>query len=135
MSQFVKRFVLIAGRSIPGLQVSTAETMVVETANGKRIPSQFADILTLRETNPDLGPVETYLTVTHENLRFSPLRFNTVPGLDYDPETGALLTIEELETRRMADIAKRQLANAERRAPKVLALDLDAAESENAPAS
>lgn len=131
---FPKRFVHIAGRAIPGLQVSQAETVMVETSRGKRIPSQFADILTLRETNPALGPVETYLTVTHENLRFTTLRFDNVPGLDYDPETGALLTIEELEQRRAADIAARQQANLAAKAPTVVALDLEAAE-DAAPAS
>lgn len=122
-----KRNVLIAGRSVPGLQTSPAETTMVETAQGKRIPSQFADIVTLRETNPDgPNPGQVYLTVTRENLRFTTLRFENVAGLDYDPETGALLTIEDLEQRRAADIAARQTANLAAKAPTVVTLALDA---------
>lgn len=123
---FTKRFVMIVGRAIPGIQLSPAESQEVTLPSGRTIMAQFADVLTLRETNPANGPVTTYLTVTRENLRFTALRFSNVANLDFDPETGALLTIEELEARRMADIAERQLANAARTA--TVSIDLDAAE-------
>ena len=111
MPQFTKRFVMIAGRAIPGLQISASEDAPVTTASGRVIRATFADVLTLRETNPANGEVQTYLTVTRENLRFTALRFTNVIGLDTDAD-GTLLTIEDLETRRMADIAARQIANA-----------------------
>src|SRR4051812_30835151 len=88
--QFVKRFVMIAGRAIPGIQISASEDAPVTLPSGKTIRATFADVLTLRETNPANGPVTTYLTVTRENLRFTALRFTNVADLDFDPETGAL---------------------------------------------
>jgi hypothetical protein len=45
----------IAGRKVPGIVTSKPETIVVETRQGKRIPNRFADVLTLRETNPANG--------------------------------------------------------------------------------
>jgi hypothetical protein len=101
----------IAGRKVPGIVTSKPETIVVETRQGKRIPNRFADVLTLRETNPANGPVVTYLRTTPENLSFATLRSTRVAGLDYDPETGAVLTMEELEDRRSNGIMARQAAN------------------------
>lgn len=126
MFQFAKRFVLIAGRAVPGIQISEPQDQMVTLPSGKQIRATFADVLTLRETNPANGPITEYLTVTRENLRFTALRFSGVANLDFDPETGALLTIEELETRRMADIAARQLFNMAKATP--LEVDLDEVE-------
>lgn len=122
----IKRFVMIAGRAVPGLQLTAPETEQVTLASGKTIPASFAEVLTLRETNPvapDGSPQETtkYLTVTRENLRFCPLRFNTVEGLDV--ENGSALSIEVLEARRAEDIAARQIARAQANAAPVVALD------------
>lgn len=126
MSHSTWRNVHIAGRAVPGIQIGEAESVMVELPSGKRIPSQFADILTLRETNPD-GPNagQKYLTVTRENLRFTTLRFEPVVGLDYD-ENGVKLTIQMLEERRAADIAARQQANLAAKAPVLVPLDEDA---------
>jgi hypothetical protein len=120
--QFAKRNISIAGRSVPALQIGAAETQMVELSSGKVIPAQFADLLSLRETNPANGEVTEYLTVTHENLRFTTLRFSNVIGLDVDAD-GTFLTIEDLETRRAADIAARQIANLARKAPALVSLD------------
>lgn len=127
MSKFTKRFVHIAGRRVPGIQMSEAEQVQVTLPNGKVIPAQFADILTLRETNPldaNGNPQETtqYLTMTRENLRFCTLRFDTVLGLDVN-EVGAPLSIEVLENRRAEDIAARQLARAAAQTSRIVSLD------------
>lgn len=108
--QPIKRFINIMGNEFPALQVSEAVQTTVELANGKKVPALIAEVISLRTTNPANGPVTSYLTSTPENLRFSPLRFNSVPGLDYDPETGEVLSLEALEQRRGEDIRARQLA-------------------------
>lgn len=114
---FEKRNVIIAGRAVPGLVISQPSTEIVELPSGKRIPSTFADVMTLRETNPD-GPNagQQYLTVTRENLRFTTLRFNHVIGLDVT-EDGTLIQLAELEERRTADIIARQNANLAAKTP------------------
>lgn len=119
----MKRNVLIAGRPIPGIQISAPQNEVVTTSSGKRINATFADVMTLRETNPANGPVNKYLTVTRENLRFTTLRNTVVPGLDIHEETGQPLSIEELESRREADIAAHQMALLARRTPASVSLE------------
>lgn len=106
---FEKKTIYIAGRAIPGVQVSKSETEQVELPTGKFIPAQFADIVSLRETNPDGdNPGQVYLTMTRENLRFATLRFDHVVGLDV-AEDGTILTPADLETLRGEDIQARQL--------------------------
>lgn len=124
---FPKRDIYIGGRKVPGIQSGAAWRENVTLTNGKVIPTMFAEITTLRETNPDgPNPGQTYLRTTPENLGFTTLRFTNVAGLDYDPETGALLTLEDLEVRRGADIAARQTANlAARATPSVNLDDID----------
>lgn len=129
-NQFTRRFISIGGRAIPGLQVSEARTESVPLPSGKVILAQFADILTLRETNPDGdNPGVKYLALTPENLRFSTLRFTNVEGLDV--EDGALLSIEELEARRLLDIQTRQTATLANRAPAVVASGIDLSSDED----
>lgn len=107
---FEKRTIYIAGRAIPGVQVSKAETENVDLPSGKTIPAQFADIVSLRETNPDgENPGQKYLTMTRENLRFATLRFDHVVGLDVS-EDGTILTPADLEALRGEDIQARQVA-------------------------
>lgn len=78
-----KRYVCIGANIFPGIVTSepTAETV---TYNGRQITVQRADILSLRTTNPANGPVTSYLTVSNENLRFSPARADKVEGIDVD---------------------------------------------------
>ncbi len=107
----------IGGRTIPAIQTSEAFEQDVVLANGRTIKGLFAEMLSLRETNPvapDGSPQETtkYLTSTLENLRFTTLRFEAVVGLDFD-ENGDALSIEQLEEQRGKDIAARQLLRAQ----------------------
>lgn len=120
----IKRVLHIAGRDIPGLQVSPAETEVITTQFGKRIPVQMADVISLRETNPALGPVVTYLTMTRENLRFSTLRKpdDYVVGLDVS-EDGTLLSLDELEEKRAEDIKARQVARLAAQSAPIVSLE------------
>jgi hypothetical protein len=127
-----KRWENIAGREIPAIQISEARRVQVTPAGRvKPIPVMEADLLSLRTTNP-LNPdgsakkpeeIETYLTVTTENLRFAPLRFTLVDGLDYDAATGAYLSIEELEQRRGENIRARQAQRLATLTPQVVELD------------
>lgn len=120
---FEKRTIYIAGRAIPGVQVSKGETESVELPSGKSIPAQFADIVSLRETNPDgENPGQVYLTLTRENLRFATLRFDHVVGLDVS-EDGTILTPADLEALRGEDIQARQVARMAAMAPTGDALD------------
>lgn len=132
---FAKRTIILGGREVPAIQISEAKLERVTLPNGRVIPAQIAELMSLRTTNP-VGPdgqpqeVKTYLTVTPENLRFCPLRFDTVEGLDVN-EHGAPLGLDVLN-RRMADnIAERQIARQNAlAAPVVSVADLLASDSE-----
>lgn len=127
---FAMRNINLAGRAVPAIIVGDPVTEQVQLPDrttvvdgvaivtpGKKIPGQFADMISLRETNPDgPNPGQKYLVLSHENLRFCTLRTTPVVGLDVD-DTGALLTIEELEARRQADIQARQIARLAAQAP------------------
>lgn len=142
----IKRFIPIGAQAVPGLQISEAVTEtitvpvkvngeVVLDENGqpktKNILAQFADIYSIRETNPANGPVQQYPTVSRENLRFTPLRFSTVVGLDID-EHGAALDLAVLEARRMDNIMSRQAARVAANIVPVVSLDDES--TEGAPA-
>ena len=122
------RNVLIAGRVVPGVVVgeSIESTVQVASRDPQRagqmvnIPVVRADIITLRETNPALGEVREYLTITPENLRFTTPRFQAIVGLDAT-EGGEKLSVKDLiglTEKSMADfqlarLASRALAAAE----------------------
>jgi len=129
MAKLIKRFINIMGNEFPAVQVGDPVSTTVELSNGKKVPALIAEVISLRTTNPANGPVTSYLTSTPENLRFSPLRFTTVPGLDVDGETGEVLDLEALEVRRGADIRARQLALAEQNGPTRVTLTRPMAES------
>ena len=125
-----KRYINIAGRKVPAIQVSDSWTEQVELANGKRIPRQFAELVSLRETNPNgPNPGQVYLTQTPENLSFTNLRDQLVVGLDVD-EDGTLITIAELEERRGENIRQRQLARLAAQTPQVVSLSTPAVEAD-----
>ena len=133
MSILTKRWLSIGGRAVPGIQISPAETRQVQTRAGKTIPVQFAEVLSLRETNPANGPVVQYLRVTPENLGFTTLRFNEVEGLDV--ENGSHLSIEVLEARRLTQIMARQEEfAASGPALQTTGIDLSQDDDEDAPA-
>lgn len=121
-----KRYINIAGRAVPAIQVSDSWTEMVTTASGKRIPRQFAELVSLRETNPD-GPNagQVYLTQTPENLSFTNLREELVIGLDID-ENGTAISIGELERRRGENIRQRQVARLAAQTPQVVSLSAPA---------
>lgn len=125
---FEKRTIVIGGRTIPAIVISEPVLGSVTLRNGQVRPTQTVQMLSLRETNPDNGPVETYLAQTPENLRFAPLRFTTVKGLDVD-EHGAQLGIEVLMARLTDNIIARQLARAATIAP--VEVDLDSEDEGN----
>lgn len=111
------RNVLIGGRTVPGVVVSEATESRVEVASkdparkGQTVslPVLRADIITLRSTNPELGEVTEYLTITPENLRFTTPRFTSVPGLDASKD-GEKLSIPELVALTEKSMADFQLA-------------------------
>lgn len=123
-----RRTVVIGGREVPGIQTSESKTETVELPNGRTIRAQFAEILTLRGTNPvnpetgEPQDVQFYVTSSYEQLRFTPLRFTTVEGLDVD-EHGAMLNLRQLEERRAKDIAARQVARAANAGPTILSME------------
>ena len=127
MSVGTRRFIHIGGRQIPGIQLTEAVQQPVLLPSGRTILGMFAEVLSLRETNPvnpETGlpqPTTTYLTTSIENLRFSTLRFEPVVGLDYD-EDGNALSMQQLEERRAADIMARQAVRAAAAAPTVIPL-------------
>lgn len=134
---FIKRTIVIGGRKVPAIQIGEAVKTTVELPNGRSIPALIAELMSLRTTNP-VGPdgkpqeVTEYLTVTPENLRFCPLRFDTVVGLDVD-EHGATLGLDVLNARMADNIADRQIARQAAQAAPVLSVtDLLAADAEPA---
>jgi hypothetical protein len=116
-----KYFLHFAGVEIPAVQVGPDTHTTVELRDGRKIPAVFANMISLRGTNPDNGPVVEYLTLTPENKRFVTMRFTNVIGLDVD-ENGALLTVEELERQRAKDIMARQQVVAAAKAPIILSI-------------
>lgn len=105
-------------RRVPGIVISEPETQPVTLPRtGKVIQSQFAWIISQRENLQG----ETYLVQTFENLRFAPLRFNEVKGLDVS-ETGGTMGLEVLMDRLSNSIMARQEAQGPTVAP-VLSLD------------
>jgi hypothetical protein len=130
-----RRMVHLGAVSFPGIQISPAVLTTVETARGS-IRALFAEVMTLRTPNPNGANKDgaPYLTVTPENLRFATLRFDSVPGLDFDPETGEAYTLEQLETIRAKQIVARQQQLASASAPAAVTVDLDALASEGASA-
>lgn len=109
------RDVSIGGRLVPGVVVGETAQSTVQVPskdparNGAlvNIPVQRADIITLRETNPALGPVRKYLTMTSENLRFTFPRFDAVVGLDAT-EDGDKISLRELVALTAASTAEFQ---------------------------
>lgn len=125
---YQKRWLHFAGLSIPGIvDLTTRERVMVETSQGKRIPAIFADMITLREPNPDGANAggAPYLRQTNENLFFTSLRkdADAFAGLDFDAETGEVLTYAALDERRAADITARQLQRQQAAAPAEVSLD------------
>ncbi len=130
MPKFDKRDVMIGGVnpvSFPAIQIGPEHIAPVVLQSGKTIMATFAEVLSLRTTNPfdaDGNPQEVtqYPTVTTENLRFTPLRFNHVANLDYDPETKAAIGLDVLMGRVKENIASRQAARALANATQVISL-------------
>jgi hypothetical protein len=94
------------GIAFPGVALGEAtseEIEVVSRQTGEKVTIKVTrfDVISLRTTNPANGPVTSYL-VRHsevENYGFRPIaspRFNTIPGLDADPETGEKYTLQML---------------------------------------
>lgn len=108
---FGKVLAFIGTRAIPGIVTGPAIAAPVVTAAGRTITAFFVPVISLRETNPALGPVTTYLTLTRENERFLVERFDNVVGLDVS-EDGTMLTLRDLEAQRAKDIMARQAVNA-----------------------
>lgn len=121
-----KRYENIAGRQVPAIQVSESKTEMVsfvgQDGRTRNIPGQFADLVSLRETNPNgPNPGQEYLTLTRENLRFTELRFDYVVGLDVT-EGGDIITIPELEAKRGENIRARQTERLAAQTPQVVSL-------------
>lgn len=137
MGQFIKRSIYIGAREIAAIQIGKAFQTQGTRSDGRPVLQTLAELMSYRSTNPldaagNPQEVRWYLTITTENLRFSPLRFTEVVGLDVD-EHGAELTLPVLMARMGEDIAARQLANIEnQRAPIVSLADaLDAVGDED----
>jgi hypothetical protein len=119
-----KWYIHIPGQDpIPGLQVSDPRDVEITTSRGKRLWTQFVNIISFRGTNPANGPVNFYLKMTPEQLPFLTMRFDEVVGLDVD-EKGQRLSLQTLEQRRGADIAAQQERNLAASTPATVDLDL-----------
>lgn len=114
MSSYIgqKRTILIKGRKVPGTITGepVAETVQVPSKDPARkgelinIPVLRAEMISLRETNPANGPVETYLTPSIENLRFTLPRFGNVVGLDVTADG------EKIDLQALSDLAADSMA-------------------------
>lgn len=124
----VRNFVNVRNREtgevipFPGIIVSKPETTMVELADGRRRPSTFAWVISLRETNPANGPVRKYLDLSLENMRFSPLRDEAVVGLDYD-EAGLPISIATLKSLHAKALAAFQATLAAAQTTATVAID------------
>ena len=109
LQNLIKRTIDVNGTLFPAVQITEPENVVVETSQGKRIPTQFAWVISLRTPR---GGGDQYLRLSRENLGFGGLRFDTVDGLDVDFATGEVLGLQHLEPRRMAQQAARSAERA-----------------------
>jgi hypothetical protein len=121
-----KRTIIIRGRKIPAIQIAPAVSGWGTKADGSPVFQTIAECVSLRTTNPfeadGVTPkaVETYYTTSPENLRFTPLRFDSVEGLDV--ENGSALGLDVVMSRVADNIAARQEQNVVAQAP-VVSLD------------
>lgn len=128
---FVKRNLHIPGGIvIPLVQIGPAEQTIVTLADGRRRPAFMAEVISLREHNPN-GPnagKDPYLQGGIENLRFTTPRYEDVEGLDFeviDKKTGETRALNE-ETLVSRVSASMQAWQAGRgAAPQVVSLDGD----------
>lgn len=110
------RTIVFNGRTVPGVITGEpiSDTVQVPSKDPARkgalinIPVMRAEMISLRETNPARGEVETYLTLTVENLRFTLPRFSKVVGLDVTAD-GELLDLQALTDLTAASMAEYQL--------------------------
>lgn len=91
-----KGWIALAGRQVPGVIVSEPVPTVAESRTGRLIPTFRADVISLRETNPEgANPGQTYYRKTNEDLGFFFPRDKVVKGLDAD-EHGVKLDRDDL---------------------------------------
>jgi hypothetical protein len=105
--------VLIAGNQFPGIIVSEVEHLDVTLADGRTIPQDRADVISLRTTNPEKGEVRSYHTLSNENLRFTPPRFGkAVVGLDSTEggEKISLAALAQIVADSISDFQKARIA-------------------------
>ena len=117
------------GITVPAIQIGEAEQTTVTLADGRRRPAFFAEVISLRETNPNgPNPGQHYPQLGIENLRFTTPRYDEVEGLDYevDAETGekVMLTAETLVARVSKSLSAWQ-ASRVAATPQVVSLDGD----------
>ncbi len=129
---FTKRTIIIQGRHIPAIQIGEATSGWGTRGDGRPVFQTMAECVSLRSTNPvdkdgNPQPVRTYYATSPENLRFTPLRFTTVEGLDV--EDGSALGIDVVMSRVADNIAERQVENIANQTAPVFSLDED--ETEN----
>jgi hypothetical protein len=123
---FVKRTIIIQGRQIPAIQIGQPVNGWGTRSDGRPVFQTIAECLSLRTTNPvdangNPQEVQTYYTTSPENLRFTPVRFSNVEGLDV--ENGSALGIDVLMQRVTDNIAERQMANLANTVAPVVSLD------------
>lgn len=105
-----RKTILIGGRKVPGVIVGEPFQTTVEVVSRDparagalvRIPVTLAPTVSLRETNPALGPVRRYYAKTDENQRFSFDRTEVISGekgegLDYDAHGDVIPTATLVE--------------------------------------
>jgi hypothetical protein len=114
--------IALAGRKVPGVIVSEPVAVTVETARGKVIPTFRADVISLRETNPENGPVRRYHRKTNEDLGFFFPRDRAVIGLDVTSD-GEVLGLDALSDLAMESTLAFQTARLDAQAEPEVALD------------
>lgn len=106
----------IFAQKFPGVIVSEPVATVATTASGRSFPTYRAEVITRRTTNPENGPVETYLRKSNEDLGFWFPRSKTVVGLDATAD-GEVIDLDELSELTMESTLAFQAARIAAQAP------------------
>jgi hypothetical protein len=101
-------------RKWPGIIWGEVQQLSHTTLDGRDTTIERANVLSLRSTNPANGEVRQYLTETNEALRFTPVRYGSVVGLDVDEngETISLAKLSDMHADSIADFSRRNAAAA-----------------------
>lgn len=110
--------------TLPIVRIGELNRTMVELADGRKRPQTFAEVISLRETNPNgPNPGHKYPQLGYENMFFTTPRYEDVEGLDYevDADTGEKLLHTEQSL--VAKVEKSRAALVANARPQVVSLD------------